>query len=602
MAQNKAKAKATLGISRLFDGAARDLQPGKRSTMTAREGRTTSALALDMPPTAPLMDAIEAAAPTDDDTVPIEPGAVSKALTNELERRGLAELVGLLCFMKVRTREALAFVGDLHWRNIYSTSQTAQTAPRLMAELRTLRRELAQKAIEAADAASKSERGDAVERGILTMSAKIARKWAVETLIRDNAARERLAEAYNKLHEFTSRNVEAPFAAARASAAAYDEVLAALHDCPEEEKEFVLDACVPVRDAVVLSCLCLSGYRSRDAFAAALQDAYGRPLSDKVESQMYNAYSHLMEKVPGAFTSRSKLRTRNPRQRMGRAAEAEPEPEQADGEAPYASTVSTAASSSAPAVQVPPLQPAYINPVMSPFFRAEDCNGGYAPEEWIHAEFYGYQDFRSGSAVFAHEDFAQVEPNQAAKDPLNGAMIRRFFGDRWYGGQVMKIHEKQSTGELWYEVRYQDGTFEVLQGYIVQQGVQDLHGPSPPHADPGSLEQHYYTERADNIRIPMPCFVGKQDFHPGSDLQEYLATALKEALRLRSGLQPLVVTGDAASTTEHAFESDSNGHDDQRWHQRLSAIIDTLNMEQVKLKSFKTDLWLGSARTVEFSV
>ena len=143
MAQNKAKAKATLGISRLFDGAARDLQPGKRSTMTAREGRTTSALALDMPPTAPLMDAIEAAAPTDDDTVPIEPGAVSKALTNELERRGLAELVGLLCYMKVRTREALAFVGDLHWQTIYSTSQTAQTAPRLMLELRNLRRELA---------------------------------------------------------------------------------------------------------------------------------------------------------------------------------------------------------------------------------------------------------------------------------------------------------------------------------------------------------------------------------------------------------------------------------------------------------------------------
>ena len=579
--------------------------------MTAREGRTTSALALDMPPTAPLMDAIEAAAPTDDDTVPIEPGAVSKALTNELERRGLAELVGLLCFMKVRTREALAFVGDLHWRNIYSTSQTAQTAPRLMLELRNLRRELAQKAIEAADAASKSERGDAVERGILTMSAKIARKWAVETLIRDNAARERLAEAYNKLHEFTSRNVEAPFAAARASAAAYDEVLAALRDCPKEEKGFVRDAGVAVRDAVVLSCMCLSGYRDRDTFVAALESAFGRQFDDvNLESQLFNAFSQLMESVPGAFSSKTniKKRTRRERQRGVRAAEAEPE--QADGEAPDASTVSTAASSSAPAVQVPPLQPAYINPVMSPFFRAEDCNGGYAPEEWIHAEFYGYQDFRSGSAVFAHEDFAQVEPNQAAKDPLNGAMIRRFFGDRWYGGQVMKIHEKQSTGELWYEVRYQDGTFEVLQGYIVQQGVQDLHGPPPPHADPGSLEQHYYTERADNIRIPMPCFVGKQDFHPldsikeeyTSDLQEHLATALKEALRLRSGLQPLVVTGDAASTTEHAFESDSNGHADQRWHQRLSAIIDTLNMEQVKLKSFKTDLWLGSARTVEFSV
>ena len=219
--------------------------------------------------------------------------------------------------------------------------------------------------------------------------------------------------------------------------------------------------------------------------------------------------------------------------------------------------------------------------------------------------------------MFAHEDFAQVEPNQAAKDPLNGVMIRRFFGDRWYGGQVMGIHEKQSTGEWWYEVRYQDGTIEVLQGYIVQQGVQDLHGPPPPHADPGTLEQHYYTEHADNSRIPIPSFVGKpskmrndveskntdEDGHPlegieeehTSDLQEYLAAELKEALRLRSGLEPQVVTGDAASTTELAFESDSNGQDEQRWHQRLSALIDTLNIELERLKSFKTDLWLGSA-------
>jgi len=562
---------------------------------------------LEVPPLAPLVGAMAAVAPADDDKVPIEPGTVSKALKNDLGRRGLEELVGLLCFMKVRTREALAALGDRHFRQICSTAQAAQTAPGLLAELRALRRELAQKAMAAADAASTSERGDAVERALLTICARVNRKLAVEILRRDNAARGRLTEAHRKLHEFTSRNVEDPVAGAQAAAGAYDVVRAALRGLPKdgEEEGLVRDAGVQVRDAVVLSCLCLSGYRDRDAFAAALQDAFGRQLDDeKLESQLHNAYSHLMENVPGAFTSRSKMRTRRARQRVVRAAEAEPE--QADGEAPDASTVSTAASTTAPAVHVPPFQPAYINPVLTPGFGAEDRNGGYnssALEGWSHADYNGYQYFRSGSAVFAREDFAQVEPNQAAKDPLNGAMIRRFFGDRWYGGQVMKIHEKQSTGELWYEVRYQDGTFEVLQGYIVQQGVQDLHGPSPPHADPGSLEQHYYTERADNIRIPMPCFVGKQDFHPldsikeeyTSDLQEHLATALKEALRLRSGLQPLVVTGDAASTTEHAFESDSNGHADQRWHQRLSAIIDTLNMEQGKLKSFKTDLWLGSA-------
>jgi len=568
-----------------------------------------------------------AVAPADDDTVPIEPGTVSKALKYDLGRRGLEELVGLLCFMKVRTREALAALGDRHFRQICSTAQAAQTAPGLLAELRALRRELAQKALAAADAASTSERGDAVERALLTIPARNGRKLAVEILHRDNAVRGRLTEAHRKLHEFTSRNVEDPIAGARAAAGAYDEVRAALRGCPKkgEEEELVRDAAAPVRDALVLSCLCLSGHRDRDAFAAALEDAFGRQLNDeKLESQLHLSYRNLMMSVPGAFLSRAKMRTRRARQRVVRAAEAEPE--QADGEAPDASTVSTAASSSAPAVHVPPFQPAYINPVMSPFFRAEDRNGGYssALEDWRHADIYGYQDFRSGSAVFAQDDFAPVEPNQAAKDPLNGAMIRRLFGDRWYGALVMSIHEKHSTGDWWYAVRYEDGTIEILQDYIVQQGVQDLHGPPPPHADPGTLEQHYYTEHADNSRIPIPSFVGKpskmrndvesentdEDGHPlegieeehTSDLQEYLAAALKEALRLRSGLQPLVVTGDAASTTEHAFESDSNGHADQRWHQRLSAIIDTLNMEQVKLKSFKTDLWLGSARTVEFSV
>ena len=389
------------------------------------------------------------------------------------------------------------------------------------------------------------------------------------------------------------------------------------------------DAAVPVRDAVVLSCMCLSGYRDRDAFAAALQDAFGRQLDDeKLESQLHNAYSHLMESVPGAFTSRSKMRTRRARQRVVRAAEAEPE--QAGGEASDASatrassssapsTVSIAAAITAPAVHVPPFQSAYIHSPLTSVFGAEDRNDGYgsAPGDWRHADYYGYQDFRSGSAVFAHEDFAQVEPNQAANNPLNGAMIRRLFGDRWYGALVMSIHEKHSTGDWWYAVRYEDGTIEILQDYIVQQGVQDLHGPPPPHADPGTLEQHYYTEHADTSRIPIPSFVGKQskmlndvesentdeDFHPlegieeehTSDLQEYLAAALKEALRLRSGLQPLVVTGDAASTTELAFESDSNGQDEQRFHQRLSALTDTLNKELASLTPFKTNLWLGSA-------
>jgi len=551
-----------------------------------------------------------AVAPADDDTVPIEPGTVSKALKSDLGRRGLEELVGLLCFMKVRTREALAALGDRHFRQICSTAQAAQTAPGLLAELRALRRELAQKALAAADAASTSERGDAVERALLTIPARNGRKLAVEILHRDNAVRGRLTEAHRKLHEFTSRNVEDPIAGARAAAGAYDEVRAALRGCPKkgEEEELVRDAAAPVRDALVLSCLCLSGHRDRDAFAAALEDAFGRQLDDeKLESQLHLSYRSLMVSVPGAFTSRSKMRTRRARQRVVRAAEAEPE--QADGEAPDASTVSTAASTTAPAVHVPPFQPAYINPVMSPFFRAEDCNGGYAPEEWIHAEFYGYQDFRSGSAVFAHEDFAQVEPNQAAKDPLNGAMIRRLFGDRWYGALVMSIHEKHSTGDWWYAVRYEDGTIEILQDYIVQQGVQDLHGPPPPHADPGMLQERYAKNAGFSKASKMQSDVESENtdddglFLDGieeepsentSKLQEYLAAAQKEVSRLRLGLEPLAVAEGAASEPELTLGSDGNGQEEQLFYDRLGVLAETLNTELVSLKPFQTCLWLGT--------
>ena len=415
--------------------------------------------------------------------------------------------------------------------------------------------------------------------------------------------------------------MEAPVAAARAAAAAYDEVRAALRGCPQEEEEFVRDASVPVRDAVVLSCMCLSGYRDRDAFAAALQDAFGRQLDDeKLESQLHNAYSHLMESVPGAFTSRSKMRTRRARQRVVRAAEAEPE--QADGEAPDASakrassssarsTVSTAASATAPAVHVPPFQPAYINPVLTSGFGAEDRNGGNgsAPGDWRHADYYGYQDFRSGSAVFAHEDFVQVEPNQAAKDPLNGAMIRRLFGDRWYGAQVMSIHEKLSTGDWWYTVRYQDGTTEILQDYIVQQGVQDLHGPPPPHADPGMLQERYAKNAGFSKASKMQSDVESENtdddglFLDGieeepsentSKLQEYLAAAQKEASRLRFGLEPLAVARGAVSATELTLGSDGNGQDEQLFYYRLGALTETLNTELVSLKPFQTCLWLGT--------
>ena len=118
-----------------------------------------------------------AVSPADDDTVPVEPGTVSKALLSDLRRRGLEELLGLLCFMKVRSRAAFAELDDRSFRQICSTAESAQTSPGLLAELRALRLELAQKAMAAADAASTSVRGEVVEIALLTICARSTASW-----------------------------------------------------------------------------------------------------------------------------------------------------------------------------------------------------------------------------------------------------------------------------------------------------------------------------------------------------------------------------------------------------------------------------------------
>ena len=166
----------------------------------------------------------------------------------------------------------------------------------------------------AATTADTSQHLDLVSMSLLRIWALVNCKLAVATLDRDNAAKERLSAAYLKLHEFTSRNVEDPVAGAQAAAGAYDEVRAALRGCPKEVEELMRDAASPLRDAVVLSCLSLCGHRERDAFAAALEDAFGRQLNDEsLESQLHLSYRNLMMSVPGAFTSRSKMRTRRAR-------------------------------------------------------------------------------------------------------------------------------------------------------------------------------------------------------------------------------------------------------------------------------------------------
>ena len=62
-----------------------------------------------------LVPRMAAVSRADDDRVPGHPGTVSEALLSVLRRRGLEEFVGLLCFMKVRSRAAFAELEDLRF-------------------------------------------------------------------------------------------------------------------------------------------------------------------------------------------------------------------------------------------------------------------------------------------------------------------------------------------------------------------------------------------------------------------------------------------------------------------------------------------------------
>ena len=359
-----------------------------------------------------------------------------------------------------------------------------------------LRLELAQKTRAAADAASTSVDSEDVEKALLTICARVNRNVAVDVLLRNNAAKVPLTEAHRKLSEFTLTNVEDPVAGARAAAGAYDEVCLALRHCSPSEAECVRVAAVSVRDAVVLSCMSVSGYRDRYAFAAALDDAFIREVKvdDDLYSQLYNSYHHLMATVPGAFQGgkekRTLLRRQYNKRSRGRAAVSQPS--QADVEPTAVAGMSTAASITVPAVLVQSIASRK---------GAVDRTGDsfFPPGDWRHAGCDGYQDFRSVSAVSSHDDFVQVEPRQSAQDPLIGVNIRRLLGDAWYDAQIMSMHQQLCTGDWCYIVRYSDGTTEFLQNYMLHQGVLDLLGPSPPYADPGISQEPY----AKNVGLSM---------------------------------------------------------------------------------------------------
>jgi len=131
---------------------------------------------------------------------------------------------------------------------------------------------------------------------------------------------------------------------------------------------------------------------------------------------------------------------------------------------------------------------------------------------------------RPASAVSTHEDFVQVEPIVAEMDPLNGAMIRRPFGERYYDAQVISIQQRLSTSERWYIVQYQDGTTEVLQESVVQQGVEDLANPSAARGYYGKNE--FFLQREDGIPEATPMTATLKEF--AKSKEPHLTAKLKK--------------------------------------------------------------------------
>ena len=309
-----------------------------------------------------------------------------------------------------------------------------------------------------------------------------------------------------------------------------------------------------VRDALALSCMCIVGMRDSDAFYSTVAQALGKKeLLDVEKSQFAHSYMKLMKEVPGHFASQGDLKKEK---RMRR--EPGSKPDQADGEAANAADIksvrttkskkekleSTAAEAAASAADVQSFQPAFVpsagtaasaahvqsfQPAYVPVSLCNQSSLSQPARDW----HYGYQDcnglWHIASAVSTDEDFVQVEQNVAEMDPLNGAMIRRFFDKRYYGAYVIRILQSLSTTERLYIVQYQGLSTEILQQSVVQQGVEDLANPSAPQGYYGKKD--FFLQHEDNIpeaTATMKEFAKSKEPHLTATLNKFGAPSIPE--------------------------------------------------------------------------
>ena len=258
-----------------------------------------------------------------DDSVPDVAGAVSPALDSDLRRLDLEQIAELLRNFGMGSRDALCKSTETEFKLVLQAVPESETDR--VWELRKLRRCM----IFAASCASEEESPDNVAQKMMLVAAVPSRAL---TLLLLQYAEEvcGLQAAYLILRNFKESGDVDWFSAAQAFAQCYDEVESALQLCiarggTEAVQEAIRGHAIHVRNALVLICMCLVGHSDREALASMFAEAFRRTLNNDFESKLFNGYKHLMENVPGRFTTRSETRRRY----RTRARPARPRPREA---------------------------------------------------------------------------------------------------------------------------------------------------------------------------------------------------------------------------------------------------------------------------------
>ena len=150
------------------------------------------------------------------------------------------------------------------------------------------------------------ESSRACERALLVVAAQSALRAARLSVAAIQEATDEVRAALGRA-EAASHAGDAR-AAAEALADVYD-VIAPMSDATS--------ARIDVTEALVLWCLSRVDHRNRETFEQSVAEAFRRPLTSDVISQVHKAYWHRFSFVPGRFPSNNSLPARRSRRQRG---------------------------------------------------------------------------------------------------------------------------------------------------------------------------------------------------------------------------------------------------------------------------------------------